>query len=172
MEIVTVTPKIVAESSKELVLKMLEEAEMNEKLCAAEVLASIKAVGMAAKDLHYRAKGESFYGEHLLADLGWQVERLTDDFIEVFYLGDKGWEAPLMKGIYQQATLIGQEPPPPENSPSEVWARRLLEVCEILVANVEKAKKTLTSKAGTQAALDEISKQVLQVVGLLKRNLK
>lgn len=159
--------------AKELVLKMLEEAEEKERICAKDICVGIKAVGMCAKDLHYRAKGEAFYGEHLLADLGWQVERLTDEFIEVYYLGDKGWNAPTMADIYSSATIwcpVVQKSQ--ENASSEFWARRLLEVCERLIAEVEKAKGILTTKAGTQAALDDISKQTLQVVGLLKRNLK
>ena len=82
MEVVeVVTPTAVApEDAKELVLKMLDEAEAKEKTCAEKICAGIKAVGLASKDLHYRAKGEAFYSEHLLADLGWQVEKLTDDF--------------------------------------------------------------------------------------------
>ena len=159
--------------AKELVLKMLEEAEEKEKACAKKLCALIKAVGMTAKDLHYRAKGEAFYSEHLLADLGWQVERLTDDFIEVYYMGDKGWDPPLMNAIYADANFqIPSVVDPEKETSTDFWARRLLEVCEKLVAHVEEAKGVLTSKAGTQAALDEISKQTLQVVGLLKRNLK
>lgn len=159
--------------AKELVLKMLEEAEEKEKACAKKLCALIKAVGMVAKDLHYRAKGEAFYSEHLLADLGWQVERLTDDFIEVYYMGDKGWNPPTMNAIYGDAILeVPATVSVDEETTTEFWARRLLDVCEKLVAHVEEAKAILTSKAGTQAALDEISKQALQVSGLLKRNLK
>lgn len=160
--------------AKELVIKMIDEAERQERECAIEVCALIKAVGMAAKDLHYRAKGEAFYSEHLLADLGWQVERLTDDFIEVYYLGDKGWNPPLLGEIYAkaQSELPYLAKDTADSVDTGFWARRLLEVCEKLAASVEKAKATLTTKAGTQAALDEISKQVLQVAGLLKRNLK
>ena len=160
--------------AKELVLKMLEKAEEEERVCALEVCALIKAVGIAAKDLHYRAKGEAFYSEHLLADLGWQIEKLTDDFIEVYYMGDKGWTPPLMKEIYGKACsdfpFIDKENE--DSLDTEFWARRLLKVCEDLVGKVEKAKGILAAKAGTQASLDEISKQVLQVIGLLKRNLK
>ena len=162
--------------AKELVLKMLDEAEAKEKTCAEKVCAGIKAVGLAAKDLHYRAKGEAVYSEHLLADLGWQIEKLTDDFIEVYYLGDKGWNPPLMGQIYCMANTWlledGGIPPEGDETSTEYWARRLLRVCEDLVSQIEVAKDVLTKKAGTQAVLDEISKQVLQVIGLLKRNLK
>ena len=161
--------------AKTLIMTMLEEAEAKEKTCAEKICAGIKAVGLASKDLHYRAKGESFYSEHLLADLGWKVERLTDDFIEVYYLGDKGWEPPLMGAIYCMANawlVENQGASSDEGTTTEYWARRLLRICEDLVANIEVAKDVLTKKAGTQAVLDEISKEVLQVVGLLKRNLK
>jgi hypothetical protein len=162
--------------AKELVLKMLDEAEAKEKTCAEKICAGIKAVGLASKDLHYRAKGEAFYSEHLLADLGWQIERLTDEFIEVYYLGDKGWDPPLMGQVYCMANTWlldnGGIPPEGDEASTDYWARRLLRVCEDLVSQVEVAKDVLTKKAGTQAVLDEISKQVLQVIGLLKRNLK
>ena len=165
------------ENAKDMVLRLLEEAESKEKTCAEKVCAGIKAVGLAAKDLHYRAKGESFYSEHLLADLAYATEELSDDFIEVYYLGDKGWEPPLMGDIYNMANqwvieASGGLPPKDDAAGTEYWARRLLRVCEDLVANIEVAKGTLTSKAGTQAALDEVSKKALQVAGLLKRNLK
>lgn len=184
METITViTPAATPESpedAKSLVLRMLEEAESREKICAEKICAGIKAVGLAAKDLHYRAKGEAFYSEHLLADLAGKVESLTDDFIEVYYMGDKGWNPPLMGSIYCMANswLVEKNVPPECEDPTgectttEYWARRLLRVCEDLVANVEIAKDTLTKKSGTQAVLDEISKEVLQVIGLLKRNLK
>lgn len=163
--------------AKALVMTILEEDEMKEKSCAEKICSGIKAVGLASKDLHYRAKGEAFYSEHLLADLGWQVEKLTDDFIEVYYLGDKGWNPPLMGQIYCLANTwvmnaTGGMVSNDDEASTEYWARRLLRVCEDLIENVEIAKDVLTKKSGTQAVLDEISKQVLQVAGLLKRNLK
>ena len=180
METIAVVAPTTVENSpvgaKELVLTMLAEAEAKEKTCAEKICAGIKSVGLAAKDLHYRAKGEAFYSEHLLADLGWQIERLTDEFIEVYYLGDKGWNPPLMGQVYCMANTWlldnGGIPPEGDEASTDYWARRLLRVCEDLVSQVEVAKDVLTKKAGTQAVLDEISKQVLQVVGLLKRNLK
>lgn len=161
--------------AKSLIINMIEEAEAKEKTCAEKICAGIKAVGLAAKDLHYRAKGSAFYSEHLLADLAWNVERLTDDFIEVFYMGDKGWNPPLMGQIYCMANawLIEIGGADPIDDPTtEYWASRLLRACEDLVSQVEVAKDVLNKKAGTQAVLDDISKQVLQVVGLLKQNLK
>lgn len=159
--------------AKTLILKAMEESDKKEKECAAKLLAAIKAVGLAGKDLHYRAKGEAFYSEHLLADLAWNIERLTDDFIEVFYLGEKEWTPPTMASVYQNAALslpfVGEES---EEASTEFWARRLLKTCETLVEAVEIAKNELSVRAGVQAALDETSKQALQVAGLLKRNLK
>ena len=162
--------------AKSLILTMLEEAEAKEKNCAETICSGLKAIGLAAKDLHYRAKGSASYSEHLLADLAWQIEKLTDDFIEVYYMGDKGWDPPLMGGIYRMADnwlmehSASQEP---DAKPStEYWAARLLSACEAVISQTEVAKEVLNKKAGTQAVLDDISKQVLQVVGLLKQNLK
>ena len=176
IEVIAPTATVAPVDAKALVMTMLEEAEAKEKDCAFKVCAGIKAVGLASKDLHYRAKGEAFYSEHLLADLGWNVEKLTDDFIEVYHMGDKGWNPPLMGAIYNRADAIviekSEMPSPDEEQNTVFWATRLLRVCEALVTDIESAKTILTKKAGTQAVLDEISKMVLQVVGLLKRNLK
>ncbi len=163
--------------AKSLIINMIEEAEANEKTCALKICAGIKAIGMAAKDLHYRAKGTAFYSEHLLAELAWNVERMTDDFIEVYYMGDKGWAPPLMGQIFRLADTwlldnADGDMPTDENSTTEYWAARLLRACEDVVAQIEVAKDVLNKKAGTQAVLDDISKQVLLVCGLLKQNLK
>ena len=160
--------------AKELIVKMLDEAEAKEKECALKLCALIKAVGMAGKDLHYRAKGEAFYSDHLLADLGWQIERLSDDFIEVYYMGDKGWDAPLMSKVYGMARdeMPYVDDDVAKDAGTEFWARRLLETCEKLAKQVEEAKANLMARSGTQAAMDEISKQALQVAGLLKRTVK
>lgn len=159
--------------AKSLIINMLEEAEAQEKTYAEKICAGIKAVGLAAKDLHYRAKGSAFYSEHLLADLAWNVEKLTDDFIEVFYMGDKGWTPPLMGQIYCTAnSWLTEGDEAVEGQTTEYWAARLLRACKDVVEQIEVAKDVLNKKSGTQAVLDDISKQVLQVCGLLTQNLK
>lgn len=172
-------PPVVPITPKEAIIKMLDELEAKEREemgYVREIVEFVKAVGMAAKDLHYRAKGDSFYGEHLLADLVWKIESLSDDLIEVYYLGEKGAEAPLMSDICRAAAdkimvsmAISDSTKP---MPTEFWASRLLEVCEKCAEHVEKVKAILEPKAGTQAVLDEVSKEVLVAAGLLKRNLK
>lgn len=157
---------------KEILLDMINEAESFERGIALDVLANIKAIGMAAKDLHYRAKGDASYSEHLLADVAWKIDDLTDDFIEVYFMGDKGWDAPLMDRIYNRASVLLILAVDEEKYGTEFFARRLLEVCEKASAMIEDAKLKLIVKSGTQAVLDDISKQILKVIGLLNQNLK
>ena len=68
-----------------------------------KLLKMLLAVKMFAKDIHYRAKGSSFYSDHLLAD---EILKDIDDFMdeinEVCYLG-RGEEAPASRDILSGA---------------------------------------------------------------------
>ena len=69
-----------------------------------QILARLTAIKGFAKDIHYTATGESFYGIHILMD---RVIDGLDDFIdsinEVFYMG-KGVEPPASREVLKYAT--------------------------------------------------------------------
>lgn len=59
-----------------------------------KLLQMLLAVKMYAKDIHYKAKGSSFYSDHLLADeIGKDIDDYMDEINEIYYLG-RGEEAP------------------------------------------------------------------------------
>lgn len=78
-----------------------------------QILAKLIAIKGFAKDIHYSAKGESFYGIHILMD---RVVDGLDDFIdsinEVAYMG-RDMEPPASREVLKYATayipMIGND---------------------------------------------------------------
>lgn len=133
-----------------------------------KVLADIWAIGMCAKDLHYRAAGTPFYSLHILADIMWDVIRESDDLIETYYLGENRSEPPMMEKIFQMAI----DTCPAKIETKEPYAERLLAICHRTIDDVEEAKKMPEIKSGVHAVLDTISQKALVSVGLLSQTLK
>ena len=68
-----------------------------------KLLQMLLAVKMFAKDIHYKAKGSSFYSDHLLADeIGKDIDDYMDEINEIYYLG-RGEEAPASSDILKGA---------------------------------------------------------------------
>lgn len=68
-----------------------------------KLLKMLLAVKMFAKDIHYKAKGASFYSDHLLADeIGKDIDDYMDEINEIYYLG-RGEEAPASSDILNGA---------------------------------------------------------------------
>lgn len=133
------------------------------------VLADMKRVGMVAKDMHYHAYGKAFYGLHLLADLVDEIEGMTDDLFEAFFLGMKRGapaEMPTMEEVYRLALDTLVLFPKDKN----YWIAGLADICFKTMTDVEVAKKLPDLKAGVQAILDNISQKCLVAYGLLKKS--
>lgn len=140
------------------------------------VLVGLAKIGMIAKDFHYRATGKSFYGNHLLGDLLWRIDSLSDKVNEVYYMGEKRENPPLRGFIYAEA---GNSISDYGNDDSAMIAA-LLQACEETAAAVEAAKKSFGCgeccegerkplMSGTVSVLDEVSQQCLQAIALLNR---
>lgn len=68
-----------------------------------ELLALLTAIKQYAKDIHYNAKGESFYGIHLLMDRATDnLDSFSDTIKEVCYMG-AGEEPPSSREILKYA---------------------------------------------------------------------
>lgn len=139
-------------------------------LAVVNTLAGLKAVEMVAKDLHYRAKGKTFFAIHELADMIWEVRHFIDELIEVYYLGEKCTIPPLMEDICSKALAMANSIgyASPTALKEDALLCRLQVRCEVVIKLVEEAKK-LALRSGTQAVLDDISKKMLKSVGLLNR---
>lgn len=132
------------------------------------LLAHMLAVGMLAKDLHYSAEGKAFYSLHQLADLVWSVRKLTDDLIEVYYLGECAKDAPGMSELYRDACDLADLTGCKGGTKCEMDIECLKVRCRAGAGCVEECK-SIAPLSGTGAILDEISKMFLQSYGLLER---
>jgi hypothetical protein len=134
-----------------------------------DLIAHLKRIGMAAKDLHYRAKGKPFYGEHLLADLVMDVESNFDDLIEVYFLGQTGITPPRMADTCMQAATL-----PVNYQTNEFYFESgLFDICFQTARLVERIKKECPDlAAGVHAILDKISQESYTAIGLLDRTMK
>lgn len=135
------------------------------------LLTSLCAVGMLAKDFHYRAKGKAFYALHLLADLVYDATHLFDEINEVYYMGECGSVPPLMASVSAKAAeMAGKCNCGCDTTVSEedCILSALIARCKATAGAVEECK-SLAPKSGTAAVLDEISKKMLTASGLLAR---
>lgn len=134
-----------------------------------DLLSHLKRIGMAAKDLHYRAKGKPFYGEHLLADLIYSVEGETDDLIEVYFLGQTGLTPPRMADVCMNAATL-----PVNYQTNEFYFESgLFDVCFQTARLVERIKKDCPDLvAGVHAILDGVSQKCYTAIGLLDQTMK
>ena len=134
-----------------------------------DLIAHLKRIGMAAKDLHYRAKGKPFYGEHLLADLVMDVESNFDDLIEVFFLGQTGFTPPRMADTCMKAATL----PVNYQTNESYFESGLFDICFQTARLVERIKKDCPDlAAGVHAILDKISQESYTAIGLLDRTMK
>lgn len=134
-----------------------------------KLLKTISATAMVAKDLHYKAHGKPFLANHELADMVAEIEKHKDTINEIYYMGELQSNPPLsmvicgggveiVRGLYgegmavEEDTLIGD----------------LHSLCQQVAEAVESVKEGTGIKSGTQAVLDEISKDALQCAGFLK----
>lgn len=130
------------------------------------LLSRIKLIGLCAKDLHYRAKGKAFYGLHVLADIPWEVEKETDDLIEVYYMGFRAKEPPRMKEIYAGAVATPIAYPEDSN----YFIVGLMHSCKLVMNTIEGIKTAFPQiPAGVHAVLDSISQKCLLSIGLLTK---
>lgn len=162
VEVETIVTPIMSSEEKELARKAELDVEM--KLLMAE----IKKIAMTAKNLHYRAKGKPFYGVHELADLVWQTGLITDQIAEIYFMGERKIEPPIMEEVYLKACSL----PDKEVITQDNYFEAVLFACSTVVAHVERIKKEYTFISGVMPVLDHISEQCLLAIGFLSQSLK
>lgn len=138
-----------------------------------KILVALMQIGFYAKDLHYRAKGKAFYGIHELADLAWRISHEFDDINEIHYMGELKVDPPTRQLVAFEAA--GKSNSTADGDIGNLTTKQLLErvvtACEKADELVVSAKATGCA-AGTQAVLDEISKDCLKVSALVCQTLK
>ena len=68
----------------QMFMSFIDAADKEESEAFLDLMAGLKSIWMAAKDLHYHAKGEPFYGLHLLADMVADSEKFFDEIAEIY----------------------------------------------------------------------------------------
>lgn len=160
----------------QMFMSFIDAADKEEAETFLDLMAGLKSIWMAAKDLHYHAKGEPFYGLHLLADMVADSEKFFDEIAEIYYLGERGEPPPDMREIFSRAVSenlnakLAIEDAQKFGTENDIYLKRLIAACGFVIGGVEKAKSITGNLAGTQAVLDEISKTILKDLGLLKRS--
>lgn len=126
------------------------------------VIVAVERSKLAAKDLHYRAKGPSFFALHLLAD---KVDfgSSIDDLKEAHYLGFTS----LPKEMEIAKLVVAK---PLANDSDELIS--LYEALLDVTYTVEDAKREPGLQAGVHAILDSISQTALIVANLINRTIQ
>lgn len=134
------------------------------------LLAKICVISWLSKDFHYRAKGDAFYGNHLLADL--VADGLCDKadrLREVYYMGEKKMPPPCEVDTARMACRLVDNMPCRPDTDVAFLVRHLLVFVESASREVERIKDSMPLMSGTTAVLDDISADLLQKAGLLHR---
>lgn len=129
-----------------------------------ELLALLTAIKQYAKDIHYNAKGESFYGIHLLMD---RVADGLDDEIdtikEVCYMG-AGDEPPSSRDVLKYAIayipLIGED-----NKAS------LSLLNNLILKAIEKVESIKDTDRADTSVLDSVAQDLKLKRGLVEHSL-
>ena len=128
-----------------------------------DILARLTAIKHYAKDIHYTAKGESFYSIHLLMD---RVVSGLDDFIdsinEVCYMG-AGDNPPSSKEVLRlaQATI-------PVLTNTRENLERLVGIIKATLSELDDIKDT---DRADNSLLDSIAQDLKLKRGLIEHNL-
>lgn len=135
-----------------------------------EILARLLAIYHFAKDIHYSAIGESFYGIHLLMDrVADGIHDQIDSINEVCYLG-KDKEAPRATIIFKSAL---------EKMPGLWYENRenLEELRDLIGGTIENILEMIENGADNMTSaeaslLDDIAKTLMLKKGLISRSLR
>ena len=165
--------KYLATGESPAVVAVAVEGQKGDPIVAVAV--NLLAVGMLAKDLHYRARGKAFYAIHLLSDLVWESRNEVDELLETYYLGEMRTVPPPMFMLEQfasekarEACLHARNTLDPAASQEDQLLKALVTRCESVAGCVEWTK-SLALRSGSNAVLDEISRKALKSIGLLSR---
>ena len=128
------------------------------------MLAQIHAARMIALDWHYSAKGDSFYGQHLLAEKVAEGFH-TDDLTETYYLGENLKTPPRQADIMAEAVQIVKA------RDGMTRPAALQEVLKLAAAHAEELARGRIS-LGVKSLLDAVSQRCYQSIGLIERTVE
>lgn len=129
-----------------------------------ELLALLTAIKQYAKDIHYNAKGDSFYGIHLLMDrIADNLDSFGDTIKEVCYMG-AGSEPPASRDILKYAVayipVIGED-----NKAS------LTLLDNLIIKALEKVEAIKDTDRADNSVLDSVAQDLKLKRGLVEHSL-
>lgn len=129
------------------------------------IIVKLLAIYHYAKDIHYRASGESFYAIHTLMDKICEgIHDQIDLINEVCYLGTNR-EAPFSYDILKVVTASI-----PEKGDTQCMLVFLDEMIDNAIAAIGELKLNTYMSDGEASLLDDIQKTLLQKRGLVLRS--
>ena len=129
-----------------------------------ELLALLTAIKQYAKDIHYNAKGESFYGIHLLMDrVADNLDSFSDTIKEVCYMG-AGDEPPSSRDVLKYA--IAYIPVIGENNKTSL---SLLN--NLIIKALERVESIKDTDRADTSVLDSVAQDLKLKRGLVEHNL-
>ena len=130
-----------------------------------QIICYLIAIQNFAKDIHYKCKGDSFYGQHLLADrIQNDLVGFQDSLKETCILGND--LEPLPSAEY----LDGAKPLIPlivDDMQANFKAMQ-----NLLIAALSAIESTLGTTRGEQSLIDSIAQDLQQKLGLVNREVK
>lgn len=131
-----------------------------------DLLKLLYCIKFFAKDIHYMVRGDSFYGDHLLADrVADGIDNFIDDINENLYLGFEE-EAPSSK---QVIASVAEDLLMVQKDDEQNWRRlySYLEEAEELIYKIEEEYKV----PQISSLLDNISDDLQKKKGLIWRRI-
>lgn len=122
------------------------------------VIVNLIVVNWICNDLHYKWRGHSFYGMHLLADRVRDFGSAEDDINEAYYLGFCNEIPP---SDVSNASLATAQYKKVVDENGGCPLKSLAAQFSYLAASVESAKRIEGLPAGIHAVLDNISQKAL-----------
>ena len=134
-----------------------------------DIIVRLTVIKNLAKDIHYNAYGDGFYGIHLLMDrVADGLDQYVDDIKENIYLG-REMLPPESKEIFKIAEAMFPRLPAGNEDMLRVLGDFIMETLE----NIQEAvKSNYVLLNGDIALLDDISKDLRKKYGLIMRQTK
>ena len=130
-----------------------------------QIICYLIAIQNFTKDIHYKCKGDSFYGQHLLADrIQNDLSDFQDSLKETCILGND--LEPLPSAQY----LDGAKPLIP--AIGDDMQANFKAMQNLLIAALSSIENTPGTTRGEQSLIDSIAQDLQQKLGLVNREVK
>ena len=127
-----------------------------------KLIALLIAIQSYCKDIHYNAKGEAFYGKHLLVDrIQENISEYIDRIKEVFFLPDKKEPKPSKEYLQEASKLI----PDIKQTDKENFKQ----LAELLIKALKKIEAASKLTKGEENLIGAIGEDLQTSLGLVNR---